>query len=369
MNHPSIKYAEDCLSGEITACKYVKLACERFIFDLENGDKYGYYFDKDKADEVIRFYRICPHYKGEWAGNPIELELWQKFIISNVFGWRWKETHYRRFKITYNTVGRKNGKTTMVAPAALYLMCADGEPGAEIYSAAIDRNQAREIFDASKAMVDMGPLSKRVTSLTHNLSYEDTMSKFEPLSADEKSQHGKNIHAVFCDELHVWPKPGLWYVLRTGMGARRQPIQWAITTAGSDQNTICYHIHTYAQSVLKGFRDRSFVDDTFFGLIYTLDTKQDWPGLQTREEHLSDPTGTQEDDWQDERNWIKPNPNIGISVKLADLRDEARTAIQMPASQNDFLRLRMNIWTQQVTRWIDLNMWDENFSKDIYVME
>jgi len=362
MTHPSIKYAEDVLSGDILACRWTKLAGERFLYDFENQEKLGIYFDEEEVDRVLRFYALCPHFKGEWAGTPIILEPWQIFIIANIFGWKWKDSGYRRFKVIYNTVARKNGKTTMIAPPGLYLMMADGEPGAEIYSAAVDRDQAREIFDAAKAMVEMGELSRAIKTFSRNMCVESTRSKFEPLSADEKKQHGKNIHAALCDELHVWPKASLWSVLRTGMGSRRQPIQWAITTAGSDQNTICYEIHDYAQRVLKGFKDRSFVDDTFFGIIYCLDRKQDWPKLRTEEEFKKE-GGVKEDDWRDPKVWIKANPNLGISVKLKDLEDEARTAMQMSTSQNAFLRLRMNIWTQQVTRWIDLQMWDENFTK------
>ena len=368
MTHPSIQYAESALSGDILACRWVKLACERFLYDFEHQDEIGIDFNEAEVERVLRFYRLCPHFKGEWAGTPIILEPWQIFIIANIFGWKWKDSGYRRFKVIYNTVARKNGKTTMIAPSGLYLMMADGEPGAEIYSAAVDRDQAREIFDAAKAMVEMGELSRAIKTFSRNMCVESTRSKFEPLSADEKKQHGKNIHAALCDELHVWPKASLWSVLRTGMGSRRQPIQWAITTAGSDQNTICYEIHDYAQRVLKGFKDRSFVDDTFFGIIYCLDRKQDWPKLRTEEEFKKE-GGVMEDDWRDPAVWIKANPNLDISVKLKDLEDEARTAMQMPTSQNDFLRLRMNIWTQQVTRWIDLQTWDENYSKSVYVME
>lgn len=363
-DHPSTQYLDQVLSGDIVTCKFTKLMCERHKYDWETSEKRGLYFDTDAADRVIRFYALCPHFKGEWAGDPIELELWQQFIISMIFGWKWIDTDFRRFKISYVTVARKNGKTTMIAPAGLYLMFADNEPGADVYSAAVDRDQAREIFDAAKAMVEMGPLANHIKTFARNMSVESTRSKFEPLSADEKKQHGKHIHAALCDELHVWPKASLWSVLRTGMGARRQPVQWAITTAGSDQSTICYEIHDYAQQILKGFKSGSFIDDTFFAAIYCLDVKKDWPDLKTKQESLGK-NDLVEDDWTDQSVWIKANPNIGVSVKVQDLEDETRVALQMPTSQNDFLRLRMNLWTQQVTRWIDLDLWDKNFTRDI----
>ena len=363
------RYAVDVRDGEILACKFVVLACQRHLDDLDHCRERGLYFDKVDANKAIEFYKFCPHFKGEWAGTVISLEPWQMFIISNVFGWKYKETELRRFKVAYITVARKNGKTTMLAPVGLYMLTMDSEPGAEIYSAAVDRDQAREIFDAAKAMVDLGELSKIVKTLTRNMSVEKTMSKFEPLSADEKKQHGKNIHGALCDELHVWPKHSLWSVLRTGMGARRQPIQWAITTAGSDQSSICYQVHDYASQILKGFKDGAFTDDSFFGIIYTLDQKTDWHELQTKDEHRGDPTGIVEDDWTNPECWVKANPNLGISVKLKDMEDEARVARQMPTSQNDFMRLRMNVWTQSQVRWISLEKWDLNFTTEVYIYE
>ena len=372
---PAVEYARSVLDGkdkdgkEIITCKWVKLACGRFVDDLKNGKKRGLEFDIGAANNIIFFYQWCPHFKGEWAGSPVELELWQAFIVSNLFGWKYKDTGFRRFKVAYITVARKNGKTTMIAPVGLYLLSADGEPGAEIYSAAVDRDQAREIFDAAKTMVQTGELQNHITTLVRNMYVEKTRSKFEPLSADEKKQHGKNIHAALCDELHVWPKHSLWAVLRTGMGSRRQPVQIAITTAGTDQASICYQVHDLAKRVLTGFKGQMFVDDAFFGIIYTLDTKTDWPALKTKAEYNQESVGIQEDDWMDESVWIKANPNLGISVKLKDMRDEARTAKQMPTSLNSFLNLRMNIWVQQVNRWIDLELWDSNHTSDVYIME
>ena len=366
-DHPAHMYAENVLGGQVCSCRWVRLACERYIHDLDHGQERGIVFDRAAAERVINFYQFCPHFRGEWAGQPIDPAPWQNFVAWNLFGWKWRATGYRRFKVAYITVARKNGKTTWLAPIGIYGLVADDEPGAEIYSVAYDKKQAREVFDASRAMVVSGPLAGYVNALTYNMSVDATASKYEPLTADDKAHHGKNIHFAMCDELHVWPKPALWWVLRTGMGARRQPLQAAITTAGSDRQSICYQQHEYAQKVLQGFKSSAFVDDTFFGIIYTLDRKADWPDLQTKQEHEKDAAGTQEDDWTDERCWLKANPNLGVSPKLQDLRDEARTAIQMPAAQNDFLRLRMNVWTQQVDRWISMDLWDANATRGVYV--
>lgn len=366
--HPAHEYAESVRAGGEVVGRWVKLAVDRYFFDIEHAEEKGLYFDRAAAEKVIRFYELTPHYKGEWAGAPVELEPWQQFISWNVFGWKWLKTGYRRFKVVYETVARKNGKTTKVAPVGLYLMYGDNERGADIYSIAHDRKQAREVFDAARVMALTGPLKKHITILTNNLSVEKTFSKFEPLTADEGSHHGKNVHGALCDEVHVWPKRGLWSVLRTGMGSRTQPLQWAITTAGSDQSTICYELHDYTQKILNGFK-HDFNDDSFFGIIYCLDMKADWPDLKTAAEYKQDFSGTQEDDCFDESVWLKANPNLRVSVKIDDIRDEALMAKQMPTALNDFLRLRMNIWTQQHSRWVSINLWDENNTKTIYTMD
>jgi len=364
-DHPAHDYALRVRLGKEVVGRWVRLAVERYFYDIEHQSEKGFYFDRPAAEKVIDFYKLTPHYKGEWAGTPVVLEPWQQFISWNIFGWKWIETGYRRFKVVYETVARKNGKTTKVAPVGLYLMMGDGEQGADVYSVAHDRKQAREVFDAARVMALTGPLKKHITVFANNLSVESSYSKFEPLTSDEGSHHGKNVHGALCDEVHVWPKRGLWSVLRTGMGARTQPIQWAITTAGSDQSTICYELHDYTQKILNGFR-HDFNDDSFFGIIFCLDTKNDFPELKTAAEYRQDPTGTQEDDCFDESVWPKANPNLNISVKVDDMRDEALMAKQMPAALNDFLRLRMNIWTQSVTRWLSLELWDQNNTKEIY---
>lgn len=365
-DHPAHQYAEDVRHNRVVACRWVKLAVERYFHDIQMQKSKGFYFDRDSAEHVIDFYQLCPHYQGEWAGQTIQLEPFQQFVVWNVFGWKWKKTHTRRFKVVYQTVARKNGKTTCVSPIGLYMLYGDNEPGAQVYSAAHDRGQAREVFDAARAMINTGPLKSKIECLRNSIVDMASISKFEPITADEKSHHGKNIHAAICDEVHVWPKRGLWSVLRTGMGARRQPIIWAITTAGDDMSSICYELHEYTQMILKGFKE-GFNDETFFGMIYTLDTKKDWPDLKTKDEYKADPNGIMEDDWIDESVWIKANPNLNISVKIQDIRDEAKKAEKVPASLNDFLRLRMNIWTQQFSRWIDLREWDANNTKEVYI--
>lgn len=349
--HPAIQYANKVTSGEIVACNMVKLACKRFLNDIEHGHERGLKFDEKAADHAIKFFDFLHHIKGEWARPPakqIKLELWQKFITANIFGWKKKagSEWVRRFNTAYIEVARKNSKTTMAAGWAGYLFFADGEPGAEVYSVGTKKEQAQISFDTFKGMVRKSPeLSSRIEVLRNNLSIEATNSKFEPVSSDDKTLDGLNIHGAICDEVHEWKNRNLWDVIETATGSRQQPLQIAITTSGTDRESICYEQHEYVEKILKGLIE----DDSYFGIIYTIDTKE-----KTFNE---DQEG---DNWQDESVWIKANPNLGVSVKLDDLRRKAKKAAEIPAAQNNFLRKHMDVWTQQVDRWIDLSLWDDN---------
>lgn len=339
---PVTQYARDVLDGKVVAGRLVRLACERHLRDLETGEERGLFFDAQAACHAIEFFRFLRHSKGEWAGAVIELEPWQMFRIGSVFGWMRENPDtgevVRRFRIAYNEVARKNGKSTESAGIGLYMLDADGEPGAEVYSAATKRDQARIVWDEAARMVQRSPaLRKRINVLRGrgNMHVLDTHSKFEPLGADVDGMDGLNVHAAIIDELHAHRTREVWDVLDTATGARKQPLIWAITTAGFDQTGICYEVRTYAAEVLEG----RIEDDTFFAYIATID---------------------EEDDPFDEAVWIKANPNLGVSVKLDDMRRLAKRARAMPAALNNFLTKRLNVWTQQETRWISMDLWDEN---------
>lgn len=339
---PVTQYARDVLDGKVVAGRLVRLACERHLRDLETGEERGLFFDAQAACHAIEFFRFLRHSKGEWAGAVIELEPWQMFRIGSVFGWMRENPDtgevVRRFRIAYNEVARKNGKSTESAGIGLYMLDADGEPGAEVYSAATKRDQARIVWDEAARMVQRSPaLRKRINVLRGrgNMHVLDTHSKFEPLGADVDGMDGLNVHAAIIDELHAHRTREVWDVLDTATGARKQPLIWAITTAGFDQTGICYEVRTYAAEVLEG----RIEDDTFFAYIATID---------------------EEDDPFDEAVWIKANPNLGVSVKLDDMRRLAKRAKAMPAALNNFLTKRLNVWTQQETRWISMDLWDEN---------
>lgn len=215
------------------------------------------------------------------------------------------------------------------------------------------RDQAIIVHSEASRMVKASPaLRKRIGIFKNNLSIDSNAAKFEPLGADSDSMDGLNVHAAVVDELHAHKTRGTWDVLETATGSRRQPMLFAITTAGFDQNGICYEQRDYVTSLLKG----TIEDDSYFGIIYTLDLKKEWPDLKV------------DDDWTDPENWIKSNPNLGISVKVDDIERLALKAKAAPAAQNNFLTKRLNVWTQQVTRWIDLEAWDNNFTGEVYCL-
>ncbi len=339
---PVAEYARAVLDGSIVAGRLVRLACERHLRDLDDGQERGIYWDQDAADRAIKFFSFLKHSKGEWAGQPFELEPWQKFIVGSLFGWM-REDGTRRFRTAYDELGRKNGKSTLVAGIGLYLAFFDNEPGAEVYAAATKRDQAKIVWSEAKSMVEKSPaLTKRIKSFALNLHMLSSASKFEPLGADSNNLDGLNTHGAIIDELHAHKTRNVWDVLRTSTGSRRQPVMFIITTAGFDRHSICWQQHDYCIKVLEGVIE----DDSYFAYIATIDDG---------------------DDWKDPGVWAKANPNLGVSVKLSTLEEECNEATYMPAQQNAFRRLRLCQWTEQSDRWIDIDLWDAG--KDSFDIE
>ncbi len=354
--HPAEQYARDVISGKIVACKWVRLACERHVHDLKHAHKRGFVFDPVAGQYVIDFIQRLRHSKGKWGrgkGELVKLEGWQQFVVWVGFGWkrdnsnRWIEKTdegqiqdtrgMRRFRVIYEEVARKNGKSTKAAGVGLLLAFADGEPGAEVYSAATKRDQARIVHKEAIRMVRKNPgLKKHINIVKDNLSFEHTASKYEPLGGDSDSTDGLNVHGVVADELHAWKNREMWDVLETATGSREQPMIVAITTAGIDRRSVCYEKHEYTRKVLEGWKDGSFDDDSWFGIIYTLD---------------------EGDDWRNEKVWIKANPNLGVSKFFDDMRMKAKRAGQMAAALNNFLRRELNVWVQGEVKWMPMDDW------------
>lgn len=333
-------YVSRVLSGERPACKLVHLACERYLRDLEesaSGIK-SFYFSPGEAVNAIGFMQSLRHSKGKWAGDPFVLSDWQVFATWNIFGWQVIDEdgkHIRRFKTVYLEVPRKNGKTTWIAAAGLYLAFAEGESGAEVYSCATKRDQAIISHSEATRMVRKSPeLKKFVRVFKNNLSSVESNSKFEPLGANADSLDGLNVHGALVDELHAHKSRDLWDIMETATGSRQQPIQWAITTAGYDKHSICFEMHAYLQKILEEVIE----DDTIFGIIYTVDEED-------------------KENWKDEAVWIKANPNYGVSVNPEDLKRKAKRAAEIPSALNGFLRLHLDIWTESETLWLPIDAW------------
>lgn len=327
------QYVSDVLSGRVVACQPVIQACMRHAADVQAAGMRGLRFDAEAAKLAIAFFGLLKHSKGEWAGQTLKLEPWQQFVVWSLFGWK-RADGTRRFRTCYLEVARKNGKSTLAAGLGLLLMTADGEAGAEVYSAATKRDQARITHSEATRMVKASPqLRRRLTVFRDNIHIKDTASKFEPLGRDTDSMDGLNVHGAIVDEVHAHKTRELWDLLETATGARRNPLMVAITTAGYDRQSLCWQQHEYTLKVLNGIVE----DDSWFGIIYGVDDT---------------------DDWQDESCWIKANPNLGISKKLDDMRRLAQRAREMPSALNSFLRLHLDVWTQSETKWIAREHWD-----------
>jgi phage terminase large subunit-like protein len=303
--------------------------------DSSGPDKSGFWFDAEEADRAVEFCsKYLSHVKGEWAGRPLVLEDWEREFVRNLFGWK-RPDGTRKYRKAFLFIARKNGKTLLGAAIALYLLFADREAGAEIYSVAADRDQAAIMFDTAKGMVENNSaLSTRCETYRRAIVVPSTGSAYHVLSADAPTKHGKNAHGVLFDELHAQPNRELYDVMKTSQGSRRQPLFLMFTTAGFDRKSVCYEEYEYAKKV----RDGIIQDDTYLPVIYEADPDEDWTSPEV---------------------WRKANPNLGISPKIEFLEDECNRAKESPAYQNTFRRLYLNQWTEQETRWIDIEKWDQ----------
>ncbi|WP_295378382.1 terminase TerL endonuclease subunit [uncultured Pseudacidovorax sp.] len=344
----AVRYARAVVDTAILAGRWERLACERFLRDLDRQDTeaFPYVIDERLGERACRFLELLPHIKGEWAKPvyvdgklgyaKIRLEDWQVFCEFQVFAWVHRITRLRRFRRTYEEVARKNAKSTRAAARQLFLLTADGEPGAHCYSAATTGEQAREVFDVARNMALREPefLQRFGVDVGKNdITVMDTASSFKPLNAEGSTLDGLNVHAGVVDEVHAHKKRDLWDVLDSATGARSQPLLSAITTAGSDRSGICYELRDYTIKVLQRVVD----DETWFGIIYTID---------------------EGDDWRDPATWRKANPNLGVSVKQDDMEAACRKAMAMPSAQANFLTKRLNVWVSSDAAWMDMMAWE-----------
>jgi phage terminase large subunit-like protein len=275
------------------------------------------------------FHKYLTHAKGELGGKPFVLERWQQEYVRRLFEAR---DGVRKVRTSLLAIPRKNGKSSLCAGIALKLLL-ENEPGAEVYSCAADRDQARLVFEMAKVCVEQSPsLRSRLKVYRNSIVREETHSFYKALSAEAFTKHGLNAHGVIFDELHAQPTRELVDVMQTSMGARRQPMLVYITTAGYDRRSVCWEIWKYAEAVSSG----AVKDESFLPAIYA---------------------AAVDDDWRNEATWRKANPNLGVSVKLDYLRSECARAVEMPSYENTFRQLHLNQWTEQDTRWLRMDHW------------
>lgn len=348
-------YAQRVVDGIEAAGKYERLACRRFLRDLERQGSadFPYVLDEELGSRACRFIELLPHIKGEWARpdyvdgklawKKIELGDWQVFVELQLFGWVDATTRLRRFRRAYEEVARKNAKSTRAAGRLLYLLTADHEPGAHVYSAATTGEQAREVFDVMRNMAQRCPdlcLHFGLEVGRHDITAPGSASSAKPLNAEGSTLDGLNVHAAVIDELHAHKTRAVYDVIDSATGARSQPLISMITTAGSNRSGICYEQRTYTIKVLDGVH----ADESWFGIVYTIDA---------------------DDDWRDPACWRKANPNLGVSVKLDDMQAAARKAEGTPSAVANFLTKRLNVWVNADAAWMDMQAWDNCENKDL----
>ena len=305
--------------------------------------KNKFYYDEASADRAVAFIEThIRHCKGSLAGKLFKLEDWQKDdLIRPIFGWKHKDSDLRKYRSVYCEIPRKNGKSTLGAAVALYMLFADSELGSEIFSCAGDRNQASIIFDLAKQMVLLDPLlSSKAKVFRNSITFPAKGNTYKVLSSDASLQHGHNPNAILFDELHTQKSRELFDTMQTGTGARNQPLLFTMTTAGASKTdgNICWEVHSYSEKV----KNKTINDDTHLSVIYSAEEGADI---------------------QDPETWKKANPNFGISINEDYLITEAKKASELPSYENTFRRLHLNQWTTSITKWISDSVWMENFEE------
>lgn len=347
----ALAYARAVEGGRILACKWVRLACQRHLRDLERQGTPGfpYQFNERKAEGACTFLELLPHTKGKWAvaqpgqagSTRIRLEPWQKFVLASIWGWVHAETGKRRFRIAYICVPRKNGKSVIAAGGGLLMFAADKEYGAEVYSGATTEKQAWEVFRPAKLMAERTPeLCEAFGIGVHakNLHIHANGSRFEPVIG--KPGDGASPSCAIVDEYHEHPTDELFDTMLTGMGAREQPLMLVITTAGSNTAGPCYALQLDVQKVLEG----ALENEELFGVVWSIDEGDDW----TSEEALR-----------------KANPNYDVSVAGDFLRARQVEAVQSSRKQNVFRTKHLNLWVGAREAWMNMEAWNHQADPEL----
>ncbi|MFF0389668.1 terminase large subunit [Kitasatospora sp. NPDC004615] len=316
--------------------------CPPLIQTPSPGEAPGAVFDPDRVDRVISAFSLLRHTQGQWAGRPLRPDPWQvAYILAPAFGWvRWDEDagdHVRVVRELYVDVPRKNGKSTLSGGLAIYMTCADGEPGAQVIAAATTKEQAGFVFAPIKHLAENSPaLKKHVIALKEKILHPRSGSYFQPISSIAGAQHGANLHCGIIDELHVHRDPELVETIETGTGSRRQPLIVIITTADSGKRETVYD---RKRQRIEQLARRVFTAPSVYGVVWAAE---------------------KDDDPHAEETWRKANPGFGVSPTRAYLQAKSDEAKQSPADLAKFLRLHLGVRTKQETKFLTLVSWDAN---------
>ncbi|MBQ8298658.1 MAG: terminase large subunit [Clostridia bacterium] len=341
------EYYNFLLDNPEKACHKVLTVYKKLVEDIKNPKQVSFFnkitesnethtfiFNEKRGNKPIEFIeRFCKHSKGKWAGRPVELELFQKAFIQALFGFIDKDTGIRKYKKGALFIGRKNGKSTMDSGLANYMLTKDGEGGAEVYSVATKKDQAKVVWDECKRMIKKSPaLNKRIRCLVGGIFYDETESFLKALASDSNSLDGLNAHFVVADEVHAWKDKNLLDVMYDSMSAREQPMLLETSTMGTIRESVFDNEYEYFSEIIKGYEGLSdIVDETVLPVIYELDSP---------------------DEWQDERKWYKANPGLGTIKKIKDLRDKVNRAKNNPNELLNLLCKDFNIRQNGQDKWL-----------------
>lgn len=332
---------------QVDHCKWVRLAGQRHLDDLKRSKSadWPFYFDPWHANDVCDFIEKLPHIEGVWETPTITLEPAQIFILAMIFGWRDKTTGLRRFTDTYIEMARKGAKSTLTAGVILYCLCCENEPGPLILIGATTGAQAQKVFNPARQMVKRTEALREAFGLiawAKSIECADNGGVIQTINSKSTSQDGHNPHVAVLDELHAHKDRGLYDVIHSADGSRRNPLYWKITTAGYILNGVCYEQRTFTTKMLE----RSIVADHVFGIIFTLDGPKDFT-----------PARKVGDDPYDERTWLKANPLMPITPSLASMRRLAVKAKGAPGEEGEFFTKRLNRWMNAAQAWLSVPSW------------
>jgi phage terminase large subunit-like protein len=348
LNSVPFQYANDVLSGKIVTGKWIQLAAQRFFDWIETAEADGYELDHHQGMFAIAFFpKFLTHTKGPLAKLklPFVLSPYQQFTIYNIFAWINTETKLRRINFIYEAVARKNGKTTQLSGLGLYCQSLDGEEGPEIYVGATKEAQAKTLWEQAFSFVDKSLLLRTLgfRNTQREIRFSHTSGVFRFLGGDSKTLDGLNPSVALIDEYHAHKDDSVREVLESAMGARDNPLVYIITTAGFNLKSACKLAEDSYKDILSGLNK----DSHTLIMIHQMD---------------------ENDDWQDENNWIKANPNMEYNTTLLDfMRREYIKAINQPSKIPNFKTKSLNMWVDGANVWIPSDIWkanDINFGLD-----